>query len=269
MMDTKVDKLKLKRIVIKVGTSSLTYPSGKIHLRKLEELITVLSDLKNRGLEIILVSSGAIAVGVGKMGYAERPADLPGKQACAAIGQCELMYLYDKFFSQFHVKVAQILLTKDAFEVEERRENVTNTFLRLLEMNVLPIVNENDSVTVEEIIVGDNDTLSALVALLVEADALIMLSDIDGVYDSDPRKNPDAVKMATANLNSKKVRSGISGAGSSHAVGGMVTKFAAASLTVPKGIFTWVMSGEQPRDLYRFFDGETLGTLFIEGESDD
>lgn len=268
-MSTTVDKSKLQRIVVKVGTSSLTYPSGKIHLRKMEELITVLSDLKNRGLEIILVSSGAIAVGVGKMGYDKRPADLPGKQACAAIGQCELMYLYDKFFSQYHVKVAQILLTKDAFEVDERRENVTNTFLRLLQMDVLPIVNENDSVTVEEIIVGDNDTLSALVALIVQADALIMLSDIDGVYNSDPRKNPDAIKLETANLNSKKVREGVSGAGSSHAIGGMITKFSAASLTTPAGIHTWVMNGEDPKDLYRFFDGEPLGTLFVEGEEDD
>ncbi len=268
-MNTTPDTSKLKRIVIKVGTSSLTYPSGKIHLRKMEELITVLSDLKNRGLEVILVSSGAIAVGVGKMGYETRPEDLPGKQACAAIGQCELMYLYDKFFSQYHVKVAQILLTKDAFEVPERRENVTNTFLRLLDMEVLPIVNENDSVTVEEIIVGDNDTLSALVALLVEADALIMLSDIDGVYSSDPRKNADAIRLDVANLNSQKLREGVSGAGSSHAIGGMVTKFAAASLTVPAGIYTWVMNGEEPRDLYRFFDGEPLGTLFIEGEADD
>lgn len=264
-----IDKKTLRRIVVKVGTSSLTYPTGKIHLRKLESLITVLSDLKNRGLEIILVSSGAIAVGVGKMGYEKRPSDTPGKQACAAIGQCELMYLYDKFFSQYHVKVAQILLTKDAFEVPERRENVKNTFERLLEMDVLPIVNENDSVTVEEILVGDNDTLSALVALVVEADALLMLSDIDGVYESDPRKNPQAKRLETANLNSEKMRGGVSGAGSSHAVGGMLTKFSAACLTVPAGIATWVMSGEDPRDLYRFFDGEMLGTQFIEGESDD
>ena len=180
------------RIVIKVGTSTLAYSTGLLNIRRVEELCRAMSDLKNAGNEVILISSGAIGMGVGKLGLKKRPTDIPTKQAAAAVGQCELMYIYDKLFGEYNHTVAQILLTKEDVENETRRENFKNTMFRLLELDALPVINENDTVATDEIVIGDNDTLGAIVAANVDADLLVLLSDIDGLYTSDPRKNPDA-----------------------------------------------------------------------------
>ena len=175
------------RITVKIGTSTLTHPTGRIHIRRVETLCKVLSDIQNAGNELILVSSGAIGMGVGKLNLRERPRDMPSKQAMAAIGQCELMYVYDRLFSEYHHTVAQILLTAEDFRDADRHRNFQNTILRLLELGAIPIINENDTVATDEVSVGDNDTLSALVAVSVQAEALILLSDIDGLYTADPR----------------------------------------------------------------------------------
>ena len=180
------------KVVIKVGTSTLAHATGKLNIRKTAELCRVISDLKNAGNEVVLVSSGAIGMGVGKLGLQSKPTDIPTKQAAAAVGQCELMYTYDRLFTEYNHTVAQILLTGDDFSAEDRHENFTNTITRLLELNALPIINENDTVATQEIKVGDNDTLSALVAVSVQADLLVILSDVDGLYSADPHKNADA-----------------------------------------------------------------------------
>ncbi len=250
------------RVVIKVGTSTLTHPSGHINIRRLENLVKVLSDLKNSGKDVILVSSGAIGVGVGKLGLKARPADTPGKQAAAAVGQCELMYLYDKLFSEYNHTVAQVLLTRDIVELPQRKTHVVNTFNRLLEYGAIPIVNENDTVAVEEIEFGDNDTLSALVAQLVQADVLVLLSDIDGLYTANPRTDPDA-KLITKVPSIEQVESAAEGAGSSLGTGGMITKINAAKIAVDSGIDMAIMNGNHPENLYRLFDGEEIGTHFI------
>lgn len=250
------------RVVIKVGTSTLTHPSGHINIRRLENLVKVLSDLKNSGKDVILVSSGAIGVGVGKLGLKARPADTPGKQAAAAVGQCELMYLYDKLFSEYNHTVAQVLLTRDIVELPQRKTHVVNTFNRLLEYGAIPIVNENDTVAVEEIEFGDNDTLSALVAQLVQADVLVLLSDIDGLYTANPRTEPDA-KLITKVPSIEQVESAAEGAGSSLGTGGMITKINAAKIAVDSGIDMAIMNGNHPENLYRLFDGEEIGTHFI------
>ena len=190
------DITQAKRVVIKVGTSTLAHQTGRLNLRRVENLVKVISDLKNSGLEIILVSSGAIGVGMGKIGLTSRPTDVRSKQACAAIGQCELMYTYDKHFSEHNHVVSQVLLTEDVVRDEHRKENVINTFNRLLEYGSIPIVNENDTVSIDEIdrggTFGENDTLSAIVAGLIDADALIILTDVEGLFDKDPFSNPDA-----------------------------------------------------------------------------
>ena len=180
------------RIVVKVGTSTLAHAGGRLHIRRVELLCKVLSDLKNAGHEILLVSSGAIGMGVGKLGLRERPSDVPGKQAAAAVGQCELMYVYDKLFSEYHHTVAQILLTGSDVSDPRRRENFHNTLFRLLEWGALPILNENDSVATEEIVIGDNDSLSAIVAVSAGAELLVLLSDIDGLYTADPHRDSSA-----------------------------------------------------------------------------
>ncbi|MBQ5841261.1 MAG: glutamate 5-kinase, partial [Clostridia bacterium] len=180
------------RIVIKVGTSTLAHPTGLLNIRRVEQLCRVMSDLKNAGHELVLVSSGAIGMGVGKLSLSGRPADIPTKQAAAAVGQCELMYTYDKLFTEYNHTVAQILLTGSDLRHEDRRENFHNTLYRLLELGALPIVNENDTVATEEIVIGDNDTLGAIVAVNASADLLILLSDIDGLYTADPHSDPHA-----------------------------------------------------------------------------
>ncbi len=251
-----------KRVVIKIGSSSLTYENGKPNLRKLEKLARVVSDLKNGGREVILVSSGAVAVGMGRMGLNERPTTTKGKQALAAIGQCDLMSIYDRFFSEYGYVTAQILITRDVVDNLERRENVKNTIDALLSMDAIPVINENDSVSYEEILFGDNDNLSAIVADVSGADSLVIMTDIDGLYDSDPKTNEDArlinrVKDVTDEMFAKA-----GGSGSNRGTGGMHTKLEAAKFATQKGIAVVVMSGENPALLYDLFDGHSVGTLF-------
>lgn len=252
-----------KRVVIKVGTSTLTYETGNINLRSVEALVKVIADIKNSGREIILVSSGAIGVGMGKLRMKTRPSDIPSKQAAAAIGQCELMYLYDKLFSAYSQIVSQVLLTRDVVEDERRKQNVVNTFDKLLEFGAIPVVNENDTVAVEEIeaTFGENDTLSAIVAVLTDADTLIILSDIDGLYDADPRENPDAKRIDCV-YELDEIRGFAGGAGSARGSGGMATKIAAAEIVLQHGIEMAIISGGNPDDLYRLLDGEKVGTRF-------
>jgi glutamate 5-kinase len=251
----------MKRIVVKVGTSTLTYDTGKINLRRINDIARVLSDLRNSGYEVILVSSGAIGVAMGKLGYTKKPTDTKVKQSLAAVGQCELMTLYDKMFSEYHNTVAQILLTRSDIDVTKRRQHTKDTFETLLEMGIIPIVNENDTVSVEEIEIGDNDSLSAIVAKVVNADLLVLFSDIDGLYDCDPRKNPDASLISRVeNINTVEKNAG--GAGSNVGTGGMVTKIEAAKIANSAGISMIITNGERIDTLYDLIEGKKVGTLF-------
>ncbi len=251
-----------KRIVIKVGTSTLTYDTGKTNIRRMARLASVLSDLQNAGKQIVLVSSGAIGVGVGKLGLSEKPADTPGRQAAACVGQCELMFMYDKLFSEYGHTVGQLLITKSDVENEERRENLINTFRKLLDFGAIPIVNENDSVAVEEIVYGDNDMLSAIVAKLIEADALVILSDIDGLFSANPQTDEDATLIPVVPEITPEIEAMAGGSGTKRGTGGMQTKIAAAKLTTSAGIDTVIMNGADPTDLYKLTDGHSIGTLF-------
>ncbi len=251
------------RIVIKVGTSTLAHATGQLNIRRVELLCKVMSDLKNAGHEVILVSSGAIGMGVGKLSLKERPSDMATKQAAAAVGQCELMYTYDKLFSEYHHTVAQILLTGADLRDDERCENFHRTLFRLLELGALPIINENDTVATDEISIGDNDSLGAIVAVNANADMLILLSDIDGLYDADPRSNPDARLIARVDAVTDEVLALAGGAGSSLGTGGMATKLHAAQLTVAEGIDMVIANGADPTVLYRIVDGEAVGTRFV------
>ena len=258
-----MDLKSCKRIVIKVGTSTLTHETGMLNIRRVESLVKTLSDLKNSGKEIILVSSGAIGVGVGKLGLKARPSDTPSKQAAAAVGQCELMYLYDKQFEEYHHTVAQLLLTRDVVEMEKRKQNVINTLDRLLDMNVIPVINENDTVSVDEIEFGDNDTLSAIVAVLAKADCLVLLSDIDGLFDSDPRKNPDAKLIPVIEAIDDRIMALAGDAGTSRGTGGMITKIHAAQIATEAKIPMAIINGEKPELLYDLFDGKSVGSVFL------
>lgn len=254
-----------RRTVVKVGTSSLTYDNGKINYRKIEALCKVLCDLHNSGEDILLVSSGAVGVGMGKTGIVRRPTETKKKQALAAIGQCELMFMYDKLFGEYNHNVAQILLTADTVETEKTRQNVINTIDELLNMDIIPIINENDTVVVDELEgnnIGDNDMLSAIVSRLVEADRLIILTDIDGLYDSNPRTNPDAVKINVVEKIDRQIMDMAAGSGSNRGTGGMVTKLQAASYATKRGIEVHVINGSKPQNLYKVFEGETPGTVF-------
>lgn len=251
-----------KRVVVKVGTSTLTHATGMLNIRRVERLVKVLSDLKNAGHELVLVTSGAIGVGAGKLALREKPSDMPTKQACAALGQSELMYIYDKYFSEYNHNAAQVLLTRDIIEDMRRKENVSNTFERLLELSVIPVVNENDTVSVEEIEFGDNDTLSAIVARLVEADLLIIFSDIDGLYDRDPRKNSDARLISHVAEITDEIRALAGTPGSAFGTGGMVTKLHAAEICMEAGIPMAILNGEKPEEIYRLLEGKEAGTLF-------
>ena len=255
-----------RRVVVKVGTSTLTYDNGNVNLRNLEKLCKVLSDLHNSGRQIILVSSGAIGVGVGKLGIKKRPTETKEKQALAAVGQCELMFLYDKFFGEYNNNVAQILLTKDIVLNELSKQNVVNTFQTLLEMGIIPIVNENDTVATDELIganFGDNDNLSAIVADLVGADLLIILTDIDGLYETDPRKDKNAKKIKLVEHIDDHIREIAGGSGSNRGTGGMSTKITAAAAATSAGINTCVMKGDDPSIIYKLLDGEEIGTMFL------
>ena len=257
-----------KRLVFKVGTSTLTHETGKLNLRRMRDLARVLSDLKNAGREIVLVSSGAIGVGVGKLKLERRPHDIGGRQACAAVGQCELMYIYDKLFSEYGHVTAQVLLTRDCVDDRLRRMNIENAFERLLDMGALPIINENDTVAVEEIVFGDNDTLSALVAREVRADALIILTDIDGLHERNPREDPTAPLIHVVEAITSHTREIAGGTGSSRGTGGMITKIEAADIATRQGITTAIIDGSDPEDIYRLLDGEEIGTVFLAHRED-
>ena len=251
------------RVAIKVGTSTLAHATGRLNIRRVEELCRVLSDLKNSGHEVILVSSGAIGMGVGKLSLKERPADIPTKQAAAAVGQCELMYTYDKLFSEYNHTVAQLLLTGADFRHDDRYHNFQNTMRRLLELDVLPIINENDTIATEEIKVGDNDTLSAMVAVSVGAEKLILLSDIDGLYTADPHKDPNARLIPEVTEITPEILALAGGEGSSLGTGGMRTKLHAAEMCVEAGCEMVIMNGEDPKLLYDLFEGRAVGTRFL------
>lgn len=252
----------VKRIVVKVGTSTLTYATGKTNIRRMHKLVSVLSDVVNSGVEVALVTSGAIGVGVGKLGLAEKPADTAGKQAAATIGQCELMFMYDKLFGEYGHTVGQLLITKSDVENDERRQNLVNTFNKLFDFGAIPVINENDSVAVEEIVYGDNDSLSAIVAKLVNADALIILTDIDGLYDANPNEDENAKLIPLVTEIDEKLYKIAGGRGSTLGTGGMVTKLHAAEIAMGAGIDTIVMNGENPTEIYKALDGKQVGTFF-------
>ena len=255
------------RIVVKVGTSTLTNDAGKNNLKAFDKIACVLADVQNLGYEIILVSSGAIAIGSNKLNFKSRPESMRMKQAAAAVGQCSIMYLYDKFFSDYGKTTAQILLNSADMEIETKKENLTNTFDALLEMGIIPIVNENDSVSYDEIesddrIFGDNDMLSAVVAVLCKAQKLVIFSDIDGFYDKDPRLHPNAKLIKYVDNIDEKTKSLAGGAGSRRGTGGMRTKLEAAGLATAQGTEVIITNGKNPSSLYDIIEGKSVGTLF-------
>jgi len=254
---------KKKRIVIKVGTSSLTYHNGRLNFQRIATLAYVLSALRSRNLEIVLVSSGAIGVGAGRLGLIERPKDLAKKQALAAIGQAELIKIYQKFFEEYNQTVAQILLTKDIVTMPERHQNARNTLLRLIDMGIIPIINENDTISTFEIEFGDNDTLSADVAQLIDADLLILLSDIDGLYSADPKKVKNAEIIRTVKTITPELENLASGAGTSFSTGGMITKLSAAKICADAHIDTIITNGNDPNIIFDILDGKEIGTHFV------
>ena len=255
------------KIVVKVGTSTLAHATGRLNIRRVAKLVTVLSDLKNAGHQLILVSSGAIGMGVGKLNLPGRPADMPTKQAAAAVGQCELMYTYDKLFSEYHHTVAQLLLTREDVDFPGRRQNFENAMERLLELNALPIVNENDAVATDEVgvstTIGENDTLSAIVARCVGADLLVLLSDIDGLYTADPRKDPDAALIPEVREITPELTALAGSPGSALGTGGMATKLKAAELVMACGCDMVIANGQRPELLYGIAAGEPIGTRFV------
>jgi len=252
------------RIVIKIGTSTLAHPSGHLNIRRVDELCKTISDIKNAGHEVIVVSSGAIGMGVGKLGLRSRPSDIPTKQAAAAVGQCELMYTYDKLFSEYNHTVAQLLITGDDVANEVRHTNFSNTLNRLLELDAIPIINENDTVATDEIVIGDNDTLAAFVSESVKADKLILLSDIDGLYTADPHKDPDAKLIQFVHSVDEKMLASASGSNSSQGTGGMITKLHAAKICLACGCDMVIANGNNPTHLYDIIDGKPIGTTFTE-----
>ena len=250
------------RIVVKVGTSTLTHSTGCLNIRRAEELCKAISDLKNAGHDIILVSSGAIGMGVGKLPLVGKPNDMPTKQAAAAVGQCELMYTYDKLFTEYNHVVAQILITGDDIDHQDRKQNFENTLFKLLEFKALPIINENDTIATQEIGVGDNDTLAAIVTTCVKADLLVLLSDIDGLYTADPHTNPDATLIGQTDEITSEIEPLAGGKGSSLGTGGLITKLNAAKIATSSGIDMIIANGANPNALYDIVEGRPVGTLF-------
>lgn len=254
------------RIVVKIGTSTLAYATGQLNIRRVEELCKTMSDIRNAGHELILVSSGAIGMGVGKLGLRTRPRDIPTKQAAAAVGQCELMYIYDKLFSEYHHTVAQLLITADNLSDETRHANFTNTLNRLLELGAVPVINENDTVATDEIVIGDNDTLAAMVAESVEADLLVLLSDIDGLYTADPHADPTAKLLPVVHRVDDGIRALAGVSSTDQGTGGMVTKLRAAEICLSCGCEMVIANGSEPTLLYDIVEGKPVGTRFV-GES--
>ncbi len=251
------------RVVVKVGTSTLTHPSGSFNLRHIESLVKTLSDIKNSGVELVLVTSGAIGLGMAKLGLRERPKDTPAKQACAAVGQCELMNMYDRLFGDYNITVAQVLLTKYVIS-DERKENVLNALEEIIRSGAIPIVNENDVVAIDELEleVGENDSLAAIVSVLVDADLLIIMSDIDGLFDKNPRECPDARLISRVEGVTEEIESFAGAAGSELGTGGMATKLKAAKIANSHGIDMLIINGSRAENLYDVFDGKIIGTLF-------
>ena len=258
----------IRRVVVKVGTSTLTRETGSLNLHNMEHLARVLSDLQGMGCQVVLVSSGAIGIGTKKLRLPERPSELRMKQATAAVGQCMMMHVYDKFFSEYNRTVAQILLTGEDVDAPVRSEHLHNTFEALLELGVIPIVNENDSVSSAEIetgqckVLGDNDTLSAMVARLCGADLLILLSDIDGLYDADPRTHPEAKLIHQVSAVTRELRAMAGGAGTWRGTGGMTTKLNAAQLCLEAGIDMVIANGNNMEAVYDIVAGKDVGTRF-------
>lgn len=253
------------RIVIKVGTSTLAHHTGRLNIRRIEHLCKVMSDLKNCGHEIILVSSGAIGMGMGKLGLDKRPEDIAAKQAAAAVGQCELMYVYDKLFTEYNHNVAQILVTRPDLENSERTKNFENTLYKLLEFGVLPVINENDTVSTDEIEIGDNDTLSAIIASGIKADLLVILSDIDGLYDKNPKSFADAKLISRVEKITDEISALADGKGSL-GTGGMATKIKAAKMATKAGCDMIIANGARPELLYDIAEGKPVGTRFLKEE---
>lgn len=253
----------VKRVVIKVGTSTLTHETGMLNLRRVEGLVRVLADIINMGKELVLVSSGAIGVGAPHLRFqGNRPISVMEKQAAAAIGQSELMNIYSSFFLRYSRITAQLLLTKDVIDIEERKQNAINTLDILLNQGIIPIVNENDTISTYEIEFGDNDTLSAYVAQLCKADLLILMTDIDGLYDKNPRDNSDAKLIPVVENISREIYEMAGGTGSKRGTGGMKTKIAAAEIAVNSGCDMLIINGSRPENLYDVFDGKQIGTFF-------
>lgn len=252
------------RIVVKIGTSTLAHSSGHLNIRRVEELCKVISDIKNAGHQVIVVSSGAIGMGVGKLGLLERPKDIPTKQAAAAVGQCELMYIYDKLFSEYNHTVAQLLITGEDVENDTRHNNFSNTLARLMELDAIPIINENDTVATKEIVIGDNDTLAAIVAQSVKADLLVLLSDIDGLYTADPHVDPNAKLIHKITKVDDEVLALAGVSKSNLGTGGMVTKLEAAKICLSCGCDMIIANGNDPQNLYAIMDGKSIGTTFTE-----
>ena len=252
-----------KRVVVKLGTSTLTHRTGRLNIRRVEGLVKNLADLQNAGHEIILVSSGAVGLGVAKLGLSQKPKDTPSKQACAAVGQCELMYLYDKLFSEYSLNVAQMLLTKFML-LEDRRQNVKNALEKIIEHGVIPVINENDTVAIDELEleVGENDSLAATVAALADADLLIIMSDIDGLYDGDPRKDDGASLIPVVEEITDEIRELAGGSGTALGTGGMRTKINAAEIANRNGIDMIIINGKNPDNLYWLFETGEMGTTF-------
>jgi len=251
------------RLVVKVGTSTLAHKTGRLNIRHIEKLCKVLADLKNEGHEIILVSSGAIGMGVGKLSLSERPTDMATKQAAAAVGQCELMYVYDKLLSEYNHTVAQVLVTAPDLEDETRSHNIQSTLNRLLELGALPVINENDTVATDEIAVGDNDTLGAIVSVNVGADLLVMLTDIDGLYTADPHTDGSARILHEVAAITPEIRALGGGSVSGLGTGGMATKLGAAERCVNAGIDVVIANGAEPQNLYAIVEGKPVGTRFL------
>ncbi len=255
------------RMVIKIGTSTLAYGTGRLNIRRMEHFCKVVSDLINAGNEIILVSSGAIGLGAGKLNLASRPQDIPGKQAAAAVGQCELMYIYDKLFGEYNHTVAQLLLTAADVKDPARAQNFENALFRLLEMKALPIINENDTVATEEIVIGDNDTLAAIVAEGTQSKLLVLLSDINGFYTADPRKDPEARLISQVEEVTPELEALAADKGTSLGTGGMITKLKAAKIVTAAGCEMVIANGADPEILYDIVNGEPVGTRFMAKEA--
>ena len=252
-----------RRIVIKIGSSTLTHQSGHLNLRRIETLVKIASDFKNEGKQVILVSSGAVSAGLARLGLEHRPRTPEEKQAVAAVGQSDLMAMYERFFSVFGHTVGQILMTRDVIDNPIRRAAIENTFESLLSLGCVPIVNENDSVSIEELKFGGNDTLSAYVALICRADLLINLSDVDGLYDADPRKHPEAKRLPVVHTIDEQILAAAGGAGTERGTGGMATKLRAAQIVTEAGIPMYILNGADPTILYHLMDGEEVGTYIM------